>query len=79
MTSPLDRVAQASAVRPSPRQLAWQHLEFYGFIHFGINTMTDREWGLGHEDTALFNPERLDADQWVLSLVSAGMRALILT
>jgi alpha-L-fucosidase len=79
VTSPLDRVAQASAVRPSPRQLAWQHLEFYGFIHFGINTMTDREWGLGHEDTALFNPERLDADQWVLSLVSAGMRALILT
>ncbi len=78
MTSP-DRIAEASAVRPSPRQLAWQQLEFYGFIHFGMNTMTDREWGLGHEDPALFYPARLDADQWVESLASAGIRGLILT
>jgi len=74
-----DRIAEASAVRPSPRQLAWQQLEFYGFIHFGMNTMTDREWGLGHEDPAQFNPEALDAEQWVESLQSAGMRGLILT
>jgi len=73
------RIAEASAVRPTPRQLAWQQLEFYGFIHFGMNTMTDREWGLGHEDPALFDPAHLDADQWVESLASAGMRGLILT
>jgi len=73
------RIAEASAVRPTPRQLAWQQLEFYGFIHFGMNTMTDREWGLGHEDPALFDPAQLDADQWVESLASAGMRGLILT
>jgi alpha-L-fucosidase len=73
------RVAEASAVRPTPRQLAWQQLEFYGFIHFGMNTMTDREWGLGHEDPALFDPAELDADQWVECLASAGMRGLILT
>lgn len=73
------RIAEASAVRPTPRQLAWQQLEFYGFIHFGMNTMTDREWGLGHEDPALFDPAGLDADQWVESLASAGMRGLILT
>ncbi len=74
-----ERIAEASAVRPTPRQLAWQQLEFYGFIHFGMNTMTDREWGLGHEDPALFDPARLEADQWVESLASAGMRGLILT
>jgi alpha-L-fucosidase len=73
------RVAEASAVRPTPRQLAWQQLEFYGFIHFGMNTMTDREWGLGHEDPVLFDPAQLDAEQWVESLASAGMRGLILT
>lgn len=73
------RIAEASAVRPTPRQLAWQQLEFYGFIHFGMNTVTDREWGLGHEDPALFDPAQLDAEQWVESLASAGMRGLILT
>lgn len=66
-------------VRPSRRQLEWQRLEFYGFIHFGINTMTGREWGMGHEDIELFNPVNLDAEQWVSICKSAGMRALILT
>lgn len=66
-------------VKPSPRQLAWQKLEFYGFIHFGINTVLDVEWGSGHEDISLFNPEKLDAAEWAATLKQAGMKALILT
>jgi alpha-L-fucosidase len=68
-----------TAVRPHPRQVAWQSLEFYAFIHFGMNTMTDREWGLGHEDPALFDPDALDVDQWMRAIASAGMRGVILT
>ena len=73
------RIAEAAAVRPSERQIAWQRREFYGFIHFGMNTMTDREWGSGHEDPALFDPEEVDPGQWVAAAESAGMRGLILT
>ncbi|GEC03865.1 alpha-L-fucosidase [Streptomyces spinoverrucosus] len=73
------RAPALAAVRPSERQLTWQTMEFYGFIHFGMNTVTDREWGEGHDDPALFDPAGLDADQWVATLKSAGMTGVILT
>lgn len=73
------RLAEASAVVPTARQLTWQQRELTGFIHFGMNTMTDREWGLGHEDAGLFDPTAVDVDQWMRVLRSAGMRGFILT
>lgn len=79
MTSTLDDVDRLTAVRPHERQVAWQELEFYAFVHFGMNTMTGREWGLGHEDPALFDPDALDVDQWMRSIASAGMTGVILT
>lgn len=72
-------IQQAAHIHPSARQLHWQKLEFYSFIHFSINTFTDREWGMGDESPTLFAPEQLDAEQWVRACQSAGMRGLILT
>jgi alpha-L-fucosidase len=49
------------------------------FLHFGVNTFTDREWGDGREDPAIFAPARLDARQWARTARTAGFRAMILT
>ena len=50
--SPEEVVRKAATVTPSPRQLSWQQLEFIAFVHFGMNTFMDREWGQGNEDPA---------------------------
>lgn len=64
---------------PSQRQVEYQQLEFYSFIHFTVNTFTGKEWGDGTESTSIFNPEKLDARQWVNGVKSAGMTGIILT
>jgi alpha-L-fucosidase len=65
--------------RPNERQLAWHELEFYGFLHFTVNTFTDKEWGEGDESPSVFNPTELDVRQWTTVAKEAGMNALILT
>lgn len=69
----------ASRVVPSKKQLAWQQLELTAFLHFGINTFTDNEWGDGTDSPTLFNPTELDCEQWVRALKEGGFRMAILT
>ncbi|MFM8781634.1 MAG: alpha-L-fucosidase, partial [Gemmatimonadota bacterium] len=65
--------------RPSAQQLLWQRDELALFLHFGINTFTDREWGDGREDPARFDPTGLDVRQWARVAREAGFKAMILT
>jgi alpha-L-fucosidase len=64
---------------PTPSQLRWQQDEVALFLHFGVNTFSDREWGDGAEDPGIFAPSRLDAREWARTAKQTGCRALILT
>nr|WP_319268202.1 alpha-L-fucosidase [uncultured Draconibacterium sp.] len=64
---------------PSERQLAWNDMEYYAFVHFNMNTFSNMEWGFGDEDPDLFNPTELDCRQWARICKDAGMKGIILT
>ncbi len=64
---------------PSERQLAWHQLEYYMFVHFTVNTFTDKEWGYGDEKEPVFNPTELDCRQWAKVASDAGMQGIIIT
>ncbi|WP_373520812.1 alpha-L-fucosidase [Aquiflexum sp.] len=64
---------------PSARQLARHELEYYGFVHFNMNTFSDMEWGMGDESPLQFNPTELDTRQWAKVAKEAGMKGIIIT
>ncbi len=64
---------------PSESQLAWHEMEYYMFVHFTVNTFTDKEWGYGDESPEIFNPTGLDCRQWARVAKEAGMKGIIIT
>lgn len=64
---------------PSAAQMKWHRMEMNAFVHFTINTFTDKEWGYGNESASLFNPSALNTDQWARTLKETGFKTLILT
>lgn len=72
-------VDRITSIRPSERQLRLCDMEYYSFIHFGINTINNVEWGKGSENIAAFNPSKLDTDQWCRILKDSGSKGVIIT
>ena len=66
-------------VLPHPRQIRWQERELTAFVHFTVNTFTDREWGDGAEKPSIFDPSELDVKQWVKTFKDSGMKMVIIT
>ncbi len=71
--------ARAERPVPTAAQLRWQREELAAFVHFGVNTFTDREWGDGREDPAIFRPDGFDADAMAGHALRAGFRSLVIT
>ena len=72
-------IEKANAVVPSEQQIEFMDTEFIAFVHYGMNTFSNAEWGSGREPEKYFNPADFSAKQWVKAIKSASMKGLILT
>lgn len=64
---------------PTKAQVQWHEMEMYAFVHFTLNTFTDKEWGYGDENPALFNPSHFDANAIAATIKAAGLKGIVLT
>jgi alpha-L-fucosidase len=59
---------------PTPQQLAWQDLELGMFFHFDMVTFTGQMKPHVPADPNVYNPTRLDTDQWLSVAKSMGAK-----
>lgn len=76
--SPAVIAEKAAKVLPRSNQADWMRLERTFFLHFGVNTFNEVEWGSGREDASIFNPTQLDARQWMRAVKQLDGKMLVL-
>lgn len=73
--------SNADDVLPSPSHVQWADAEVGALFHFDlINYVPDydfRKWGT-HPPASVFNPSKLNTDQWVLAAKAAGAKYAVL-
>ncbi|HEX7571211.1 MAG TPA: alpha-L-fucosidase, partial [Verrucomicrobiae bacterium] len=69
---------KAAKVLPRANQTDWMRLERTFFLHFGVNTFNEVEWGTGREESSVFNPTALDANQWLGAITNFGGKMIVL-
>ncbi|MBL8234362.1 MAG: alpha-L-fucosidase [Bryobacterales bacterium] len=58
---------------------AWESLRYGMFLHFGMSTYDGDELSAGDKPSTLYDPTRLDVDQWISVARDAGMKYAVLT
>ena len=76
--SPAVIAEKAAKILPRANQTDWMRLERTFFLHFGVNTFNEVEWGTGREDAYIFNPTALDANQWLDVVTNFGGKMIVL-
>jgi len=64
---------QMGGVSLAQRQQEFVDLRFGMFIHYNIPTYMDQDWPDPEASPAIFNPKKLDCDQWAKAAKSANM------
>lgn len=71
--------------RPNRRQLAWQQAELGAIFHYDLHVFDGQKYGQGNNRISpipnyqIFQPEKLDTDQWIKAIKEAGFTFALLT
>ena len=64
---------------PSSNQVEWYHREMQSFMHFNMATFYTNDWADPKLSPNVFNPHKIDCNQWCRILKMAGFKSIILT
>jgi len=77
--------SQSQVPIPTPAQLNWQNAEMAAVFHYDLHVFDGKVYNQAYNritpipDYNIFNPEKLDIDQWIKSAKDAGVKIAILT